>query len=151
FDQIQFIDFENGWISGQTTTTLPRDPFFLVSKDAGKSWHKRPVFSEPRVGLVEGFWFSSKTRGAMTIDRLQSADDGMRYELYDTSTGGDSWSLQKISDKPIVLKRPAHEEGDLRLRPDSSKESYRVEQRAGDKWQTVAMFAIASGECRPPE
>ena len=35
-DQIQFVDFQNGWISGGLMTTLPRDPFFLVTMMVGK-------------------------------------------------------------------------------------------------------------------
>ena len=151
FDQIQFIDFENGWISGQAITTLPRDPFFLISSNGGKSWRRRPVFSEPRVGLVEGFWFTSKNQGAMAIDRLQSAENGLRYELYNSLTGGDSWMLQQLSEKPIALKRPPKSESELRLRADAAAQAYKVERRAAEKWQTLAMFAISSGDCRAPE
>ena len=151
FDQIQFIDFESGWISGQTLTTLPRDPFFLISADGGKSWQRRSVFPEPRVGLVESFWFTSKKQGAMIVDRLQSAENGLRYELYNSVTGGESWMLQQLSEKPLAFKRPPKSEGDLRLHADPAAQAYKVERRAAEKWQTLAVFAIPSGECRAPE
>ena len=55
-DQIQFIDFETGWISGQTVQGRPRDPFFLVTTDGGKSWRQRFVFDESHPGVIEQFW-----------------------------------------------------------------------------------------------
>ncbi len=150
-DQIQFVDFETGWISGQVIAALPRDPFFLISGDGGKSWHRHPVFGEPRAGAVEGFWFSSGKQGAMTVDRLQPDENGIRYELYQSRTGGTSWTLEQLSQKPIALKRPPKPESDLRLLADPASQSYKVQRRTGDKWQTLAAFAIAAGECRVPE
>ena len=41
-DQIQFVDFQNGWISGANLQTAPRDPFFLITTDGGKTWHAPP-------------------------------------------------------------------------------------------------------------
>ena len=150
-DQMQFLDFETGWILGQTLLTLPRDPFFLISHDGGRTWRKYPVFSESRVGMVEGYWFQSRTKGSMTVDRLQSADNGMRYELYDSMTGGDSWMLRQLAETPIELKRPPEGESGLRLRADAASRAYRVERRAGDKWQLLAQFSVPAGECRAPE
>src|SRR5271169_1629876 len=36
-DHIQLIDFQNGWISGQTVVPVARDPFFLITSDGGKN------------------------------------------------------------------------------------------------------------------
>ena len=149
-DKIQFIDFENGWISGETLLALPRDPFFLLTSDGGRTWRRRPVFSESRVGMVEAFWFDTRTQGSMTIDRMQSAENGMRYELYESLTGGESWSLRQIAERPIALKRPKAPESSIRLRTDAASRSYRVERRAGERWESVAAFAVAAGHCKPP-
>ena len=148
-DQIQFIDFESGWIAGHTLLALPRDPFFLISRDGGKTWHKRPVFSETRVGTIEAFWFDSKTTGMMNLDRLQSAENGMRYEQYESRTGGESWSLRQVAPRATPLKKPAG--GGLRIRADGKIGAYRVEKRAGETWQTLASFAVAAGQCKAPE
>ena len=48
-DQIQFIDFQNGWISGANLQSAPRDPFLLITTDGGKTWRQRPIFDESRV------------------------------------------------------------------------------------------------------
>ena len=54
-DQIQFVDFQNGWISGANLTGAPRDPFLLITTDGGKTWRERPIFEETRVAAIEGF------------------------------------------------------------------------------------------------
>src|SRR5581483_4322195 len=51
-DQIQFIDFQNGWISGANLAGAPRDPFLLITTDGGKTWRERPVFDESRVASI---------------------------------------------------------------------------------------------------
>ena len=43
-DQIQFIDFQNGWISGANLQSAPRDPFFCITTDGGKTWRQRDHF-----------------------------------------------------------------------------------------------------------
>ena len=88
-DQIQFIDFEGGWIAGQMLQTLPRDPFFLITTDGGKLWRRKPVFGgDSRVGSIEAFHFDSRQTGSLLIDRSQSGEAGSRHELYETMTGG---------------------------------------------------------------
>src|SRR3989442_172579 len=49
-EQIEFIDMEYGWISGATLGALPRDPFFLLTSDGGKTWRLRPLFEETHGG-----------------------------------------------------------------------------------------------------
>ena len=56
-DQIQFVDFQNGWISGANLQGAPRDPFLLITTDGGKTWRDRPIFEESRVAAIERFWF----------------------------------------------------------------------------------------------
>ncbi|HET8550670.1 MAG TPA: hypothetical protein VFL57_21830, partial [Bryobacteraceae bacterium] len=142
-------DFENGWISGQLLMALPRDPFFLITRDGGRTWHKRVVFSETRVGTIDAFWFESKTSGRMNLDRLQSAENGLRYEQYESNTGGESWSLRNVAARPAPLKNAAP--SGLRLRAEARSNSYRLEKRAGENWQTVASFAVSAGQCKAPE
>ncbi len=94
-DQIQFIDFQNGWISGANLQGAPRDPFLLLTTDGGKTWRQRPIYGESRLGVIERFWFESPQEGTMLVDaRLESNV----HELYETRTGGES---------PGRLGRPA--------------------------------------------
>ncbi len=97
-DQIQFFDFQNGWISGANLLGAPRDPFFLITTDGGKTWRQRPVFEESRLASIERFRFESPQNGSMLVDaRL----DNNRRELYETRTGGESWELKQASVDPI--------------------------------------------------
>lgn len=148
---IQFLDFETGWIGGQSLLALPRDPFFLRTDDGGKTWRKQSVSSESRVGAIEQFSFESKTAGALVIDRTQTGESGGRHEFYETQTGGDSWMLREVSPRPVKLKRPRTPNADLRLRADSPTKSFRIERRNGARWETVSSFLIKAGECKPAE
>ncbi|MBI4903965.1 MAG: exo-alpha-sialidase [Acidobacteria bacterium] len=148
-DQIQFADFEIGWISGHQLISLPRDPFFLITNDGGKTWRRRPIFGETRVGAVEIFAFENRTNGELLIDRTQSGDSGGRHEYYESNTGGDTWSLREVSPKPLKLKRPKAPSAEWRIRPDAATKSFRVEQRAGARWNNIAGFAVNVGACQP--
>src|SRR5882757_4021998 len=150
-DNLQFIDFESGWVSGQVQQTLPRDPFLLITTDGGKTWRKRPVSGEPRVGAIEQFHFDSRTGGTLLIDKIQSGENGMRHELYQTMTGGESWTLSQVSQKPIPWKYPKEPTAEWRLRVDAPSKSYKVERKQGDRWQSAASFLVSAGECKPEE
>jgi photosystem II stability/assembly factor-like uncharacterized protein len=152
-DQIQFVDFQHGFISGSVTLgSLPRDPFFLVTTDGGKSFRDRPVFDEGRIGAIQHFYFESKTNGSLVFDRTKRPEDGNRYELHDTLTGGDTWMPRQMSSKPLTLKRNqmSAEERGWRIREDAKSKTIRVEQKT-DKWIPVAVFPIRAGECKPAE
>lgn len=150
-EQIQFFDFQTGWIAGQQLQELPRDPFFLVTSDGGESWRKRPVFSESRVGAIEQFAFESRTAGAMLIDRTQASETGARHELYETMTGGETWMVREVSSRPLKLRRPRLVNTDLRIRPSRATKSYHIERRQGEKWAVVASFLIEMGACQAQE
>lgn len=150
-DDLQFIDFETGWVSGQIQQSLPRDPFLLITTDGGKSWRRAAVSGETRVGAVEHFHFDSKTYGVLLIDKIQSGENGMRHELYETMTGGASWSLRQVSPSPIAWKYPKTQSADWRLRADAATKSYKVERRQGDRWLPAASFLVSAGDCKPQQ
>ena len=143
-DQIQFVDFETGWISGANTLGAPRDPFLLVTTDGGKTWHVRPVYEDSRSGVIEKFWFDSRSNGVM----LLAARYENRYELYETMTGGESWSLRRSSTDPIPFPRSKTAPVNAwRLRPDASTRSFAVERSQGERWQRVAGFLVETTKC----
>jgi photosystem II stability/assembly factor-like uncharacterized protein len=138
-EQIQFVDAATGWISGQAIEPLPRDPFMLLTTDAGKTWQKRAIFEEPQFGSIAQFWFDSKTTGRMEIDHSGG------HDVYETNTGGESWELKQSSQRPIALKGRT-EDATLRLRPDGKL--YHVERRGGTSWSPVASFTIHVADCK---
>ena len=145
-DQIQFIDFQNGWISGANLQSAPRDPFLLLTTDGGKTWRQRPIYEDSRLGVIERFWFDSTRDGTMLVDaRLESNV----HELYETRTGGESWSLRRASADPIPFPR-AKETGPFgwRIRADAATNSYAVEKSEGQHWQKIASFLVHAGSCK---
>jgi len=149
-DHIQFIDFENGWVSGQSLRPLPQDPFLLMTNDGGKSWRRRPVSSESRAGTILEFWFSSRSNGSLVIDRGQGGELG-RYELYESPNAGETWMMREANEKPIRLKRTAAANPDWRIRADAATKAFRVERRQGERWTTLVAFSIPVGNCKPEE
>lgn len=145
-DQIQFFDFETGWISGANLQGAPRDPFLLITTDGGKTWRHRPIFEESRVASVERFWFESRENGTLLIDaRL----DNNRHELYETRTGGESWAMRQSSAEAIRFPRGADPSAAAwRLRPDAATHSNLIEKSTGDRWHTVASFLVDAGACK---
>lgn len=148
-DQIQFLDMEVGWVAGYLLHALPRDPFLLLTTDGGKTWRRRPIWAEGKIGVIEHFYFEGRRNGLLWIDRASPGDAG-RYELYESMTGGESWMLRQITDRPIPKKGERTPNPDWRLRADATLKSYLLERRAPD-WQTVASFLIQPGECKEPE
>ena len=150
-DQVQFLDFETGWISGQVLESLPRDPFFLLTTDGGKTWRRRNVFSESRIATIEQFHFESKTNGSLLIDRGAASETGARYERYDSQTGGESWQVREVSSKPLKLAVPraSTSNADWRLRADGKLGVHIIEKRTGARWERISTFLIKTGECNP--
>jgi photosystem II stability/assembly factor-like uncharacterized protein len=150
-DMIQFVDFEAGWIAGQTLGALPRDPFFLLTTDGGKTWRKRPVYSESRIGTVEKFWFESRTAGTLIIDHAQGAENNARYEVLESMTGGESWMIRQLSAAPPQLKgaRDSEAATGWRLRADQRTKAHVMERKSGSGYGAVASFSVQVGECKP--
>lgn len=144
-EQIQFADFQHGWAAGVMLEPLPRDPFLLLTTDGGKSWRKAPLFEETGFGSIQQFWFESPTIGELVLDRSQGG--ARHYELYQSMTGGSSWELRQKSERPIALpKVKSSENANWRIRADG--ESYRVERRTVQGWETAARFATHAGDCK---
>lgn len=150
-DQIQFVDFQNGWVAGQVMQTIPRDPFFLITTDGGKTWRRRPLFDDNRIATIDAFHFTSKTQGSMILDRRKAGDPLAKYENYETATGGSSWTVREVSAKPLKLKNSAAPNGDWRVRADGPSKSFRIERRAGGTWTVTAAFLVRLADCQPPE
>lgn len=143
-DQIQFVDGESGWISGAVIQPLPRDPFFLLTTDGGKTWRQRPVFEEMHQGGIDRFWFESPKTGLLFLTPV-----GGTYETYESQTGGESWVLKQSSSKPLALERsrPAGDRN-WRVRADARTHSYHVEIKESSGWQRVASFLVDVGACK---
>jgi hypothetical protein len=144
-DQIQFADSQNGWISGANLQGAPRDPFFLITTDGGKTWRERPIFEETRVAAIERFWFDSPANGTLLIDaRL----DNGKHELYETQTGGESWTIQETADPARAAReRPVTVPG-WRMRTDAASHSYVIEKSENNRWRKVASFLVNIASCK---
>ena len=153
-EEVQFYDPQHGWASGETQYPLARDPFFLVSTDAGVSWRQHPVTEDGGPGSAQRFWFDSARHGELIVDAGRTAHAG-RYLSYESETGGDSWNLRSTSAQLPKLKRApaAAENPDYRIRPDKTTNSLHIEMRQGDKWAPIASFLIEVARCTgvPPQ
>ena len=70
-------------------------------------------------------------------------------ELYETRTGGESWSLRQASANPIRFPKTKDAgSAGWRIRADSSTKSYAVEKSEGQRWQKVASFLVHAGTCK---
>ena len=152
FDQVQFTDFSHGWIAGGLIQALPRDPFFLVTTDGGKTWQDRAVFDEGGIGAITEFWFSDAKNGQLVIDHTRKPENGNRYELHETMTGGDTWIPKQLSPRPLKTARPKNNsDRGWRLESEAKSKSTHVQIERDGKWSTIASFPIEVAPCRPPE
>jgi hypothetical protein len=142
---ILFVNIEKGWISGETVQSLPRNPFFLITGDGGKTWQQRPIIEEDRVGTIAQFWFDSPNSGSVVIQ------SGSKNELYETMTGGSSWSIRQVTESPIKLKQYVTPSAGWRLRADAASKTFRAEKQEGGKWRLFASFPIRVSDCKPTE
>ncbi|HXI44404.1 MAG TPA: hypothetical protein VNH83_30750 [Bryobacteraceae bacterium] len=149
-DHVQFIDFQNGWISGETLVPVAHDPFLLITNDGGVTWRLRPVFSEGAGGAIQQFWFESAKVGDLVLDRRETAD-ASRYELYGTPNGGETWMIRRTSDAPIAIKRPVSDPAgsSWRIRADARTKSFAIEKKQGERWSAAASFLVQIGACKP--
>ncbi|MGA3026297.1 MAG: hypothetical protein ABSF98_16155 [Bryobacteraceae bacterium] len=145
-DEIQFVDFEHGWIAGQNVQTVARDPFLLTTGDGGRTWRAQALFEEGQPGAIQRFWFESAKAGVVLVDRGL----GKRYELYRTMTGGASWELVQASRDPVHFPGGRAKEAApaWRLRADARTASWQIEQNRDEAWQRVAAFSTEVALCR---
>lgn len=147
-EQVQFADFETGWVAGHTGGALPKDPFLLRTGDGGKVWRKLPVYGEGTVGVVEFYRFESKTNGMLVAQRRGGSLPG-KYQRMETRDGGSTWTLREAGeDRPAgsgVIRE------NWRIRGESKSKTLRVERMEGGKWTGVAAFALEAGLCKPAQ
>jgi hypothetical protein len=144
----QFADADSGWAGGQILTTLPRDPFFLVTSNGGKAWKRRPIYDDTRVAAIDSFYFESAKDGMLVVDLSRSGEPNQRSQMFETRTGGDSWITREVSNKPLPLKKTRQAPANLRLRADGPTKAYRVEQLQAGKWTPLAAFAVRLPDCQ---
>jgi len=143
FEQLQVIG-DHGWLSGQRLEPLPKDPFFLITSDAGKNWREQPLFGETRFGSIAQFRFETTLNGELIFD--DSVGKAVHQESYSTKTGGDNWELRQTSTKALHLK-PAGDAAWTVTAPAGSK-TYLIEHVVSGKKQTFARFLIHIGDCK---
>ncbi|WP_321476759.1 DUF309 domain-containing protein [uncultured Paludibaculum sp.] len=147
-DQIQFIDFENGWASGNVSGSLPKDPFLLKTTDGGKTWRRVVLFEDTFYGSIDQFWFDSKTHGLMVLNRKGAR--GVPFQKMETMTGGDSWMTREVSPKAVPPIRPKTAGNtDWRIRTDTASKTFRLERRQDGRWSQVYAFPVTAGVCKP--
>lgn len=152
FEAMQFLDFSTGWLTGQTSLGLPRDPFIMLTTDSGRTWRKVDLYAETRVGVIEDFAFQTAKRGWILVDNRGSGEAG-KYELYETQSGGTSWELREISNRIPPSAQPGQRKPSTaaRLRVDDKKGLLRIETRAGNAWREVSAFKLRLEDCKPDQ
>lgn len=147
-EQIQFADFQHGFIGGVKLEPLPRDPFLMTTADGGTTWKQTSLFDETQSGSIQQLWFDSATNGQVILD--ESEGGTKRYERYETKDGGASWDKQETANREMQLAQARPREyASWRIRLDRG--AYKVERKtanASESWETVTNFAIQPGDCR---
>ena len=149
-DLVQFPDFEHGWVSGEMLQPLARDPFFLRTSDGAKTWRQQPVFEDGTGGSIQSFWFQGANNGSLVLDK--GTNSSTRYQLYESPTGGDTWTVRESSEKPIRIRSmPPPGTGAWRVRAEAKSHSFSIEKADGENWKPLASFLISAGACKPGE
>jgi photosystem II stability/assembly factor-like uncharacterized protein len=148
FEQFQIINDHAqgyGWLSGQRVEPLPKEPFFMITTDGGKSWRQRNLFEETRFGAINEFWFTSPQSGELIFD--DSVGKTTNQELYATMTGGENWEIKQKSTKPLHLaaSRPS---ATWKVTAAQGSSTYLIEHIVNGQKQTVARFLIHIGDCK---
>ena len=146
------VDAKHGWIGGQQWEADSSPiPFIISTRNGGKRWVDRYLWEEDdRNGMVLEFDFEDPRHGFLIIERTNADVDP--FELYETRTGGSSWSIREAtSEEPAIPFEPVQPEDRWRLRPEASSNSYWVEQKQGDDWKPTVAFASKVGTCNNME
>ena len=145
-EQIEFLNAQNGWITGVAVDPLARNPFVLVTSDAGRTWQQKPILEDTKYATVGQLHFDSPSHGELVLDVPQPK--GIRQELYETQTGGESWELKQVANTRIQLKSRSAEQNALRIRTDAPTGTYVVERGSGAAWKRVASFVVHIADCQ---
>jgi photosystem II stability/assembly factor-like uncharacterized protein len=151
-DHLQFLDPATGWAGGQQLFPLPQDPFVLLTTDGGKTWRQQPVLGESaenRFGSLQQLYFRSKTSGRLIVDRSQDGDSGP-FALYESSDGGETWTIREQNGKPMRIAGAPAAETEWRVRVDGATKAFLMERRQGERWTSRAAFAVNLGACLLP-
>ena len=149
-DQVQLLDAQHGWAAGEIQVPLARDPFFLVTSDAGRYLEEKTLSDDGGPGDVQRFWFDSPDHGELIVDAGRSAEGG-RYQMYESRTGGENWNiLSKTAQLPRLRRAPAVDEVNYRIGTDSESKTYVIERRDGEKWMRVSSFLVQVANCGAP-
>jgi hypothetical protein len=143
FEQFQVIE-NRGWLSGQRVEPLPKDPFFLITVDGGKSWRQRTLFEESRFGTIAQFWFDTPDSGQLIFD--DSVGKATNQELYGTMTGGENWEIKQKGTKALHLA--ARPDTRWKVSAPTGSTTYLIERTVNGKKETVARFLIHIGDCK---
>jgi hypothetical protein len=146
-EQIEFLDAQTGWVSGESIDPLTRNPFLLITTDGGKTWREKLLFDDAKFGVISQFDFTSKTDGELLLDTTQGKSK--RVESYVSHTGGESWELQGVS-ATARLAAPARSP-EWRVRADAATASFHLEHATNRNntrvWAKVATFEIHVADC----
>jgi photosystem II stability/assembly factor-like uncharacterized protein len=137
---------------GHSSLALPRDPFVLITSDAGRSWRKVELYAESRVGIVEDFAFQSTKKGWLLVDNRGSGEAG-RFELFETQNSGSTWDLREIATRIPKTATPGQRTptATARVRPDAKKGLLRVELRENNAWKEISAFKLKLEDCKPAQ
>lgn len=144
FEEFQVIG-NRAWLSGQRVEPLPKDPFFLITTDDGKTWRQKPLFEETRFGSIAQFWFSSPENGELIFD--DSVGKATNQELYGTTSGGENWEVKQKSTKALRLAA-ARANSSWKISAPPASTAYLIEHVVNGQKQTVARFLIHIGDCK---
>jgi photosystem II stability/assembly factor-like uncharacterized protein len=144
-EQVQFLNAQNGWITGVSVDPLARNPFLLVTGDAGRTWQQKPILEDTKYATITQLRFDTATHGELVLDVAQPK--AVRQELYETMTGGDTWELKQVNNKPIPLK-DSRAPSTLRVRADAATGTFLIERGSGRTWKSVASFAVHVTDCQ---
>ena len=140
-EQVQILDASHAWAAGEMQVPLARDPFVLIGTDGAAAWKKAALSDDDGgAGAVQKFWFDSAEHGELIVET------GRTWDVYDSRTGGESWSVaSKAAQLPRLRRMP--ESFDYRIGSDAKSKSFVIEKRAGEKWIRVASFLVQVASC----
>jgi hypothetical protein len=150
FEKLLFFEHESGWAAGQAVgESVSRAPFLLGSDDGGKNWTRYPVWAGPeeRSGSILDLYFDSPDHGFLSIETTGSSGDP--FELYESVTGGASWSIREITSERPRIRRSRRIAADptWRIGENPAQGVYEVQRLEDGSWKTAGRFAVTLGAC----